>query len=113
MPAELPFKRGAIQLLILKTVSWRPMHGYAIAQWIQETTDDALKVEEGSLYPALHRLENKGLVESKWGTSENNRQAKYYGLTPEGRRTLRAESESWMQYAAAITKVITASRQPA
>lgn len=113
MPAELPFKRGAIELLILKTVSWRPMHGYAIAQWIQEITDDALKVEEGSLYPALHRLENKGLIESKWGTSENNRQAKYYGLTSDGRRTLRAESESWMQYAAAITKVITASRQPA
>ena len=113
MPAELPFKRGAIELLILKTISWRPMHGYAIAQWIQEITDDALKVEEGSLYPALHRLETKGLIESKWGTSENNRQAKYYGLTSEGRRTLRAESESWMQYAAAITKVITASRQPA
>jgi transcriptional regulator len=112
VPAELPFKRGAIELLILKTVSWRPMHGYAIAQWIQETTDDALKVEEGSLYPALHRLENKGLIESKWGTSENNRQAKYYGLTSEGRRTLRAESEGWMQYAAAITKVVTANRQP-
>jgi PadR family transcriptional regulator PadR len=113
VPAELPFKRGAIELLILKTISWRPMHGYAIAQWIQDTTDDALKVEEGSLYPALHRLENKGLIESKWGTSENNRQAKYYGLTPEGRRTLRAESDSWIQYAAAITKVITASRQSA
>jgi len=113
VPAELPFKRGAIELLILKTISWRPMHGYAIAQWIQDTTDDALKVEEGSLYPALHRLENKGLIESKWGTSENNRQAKYYGLTAEGRRTLRAESDSWMQYAAAITKVITASRQTA
>jgi DNA-binding PadR family transcriptional regulator len=69
VPAELPFKRGAIELLILETVSWRPMHGYAIAQWIQEITDDALKVEEGSLYPALHRLENKGLIESKWGTS--------------------------------------------
>jgi len=110
---ELPFKRGAIELLILKTISWRPMHGYAIAQWIQETTDDALKVEEGSLYPALHRLENKGLIESRWGTSENNRQAKFYGLTGEGRRSLRAESESWMQYAAAITKVITATRQPA
>jgi PadR family transcriptional regulator, regulatory protein PadR len=110
--AELPFKRGAIELLLLKTVSWRPMHGYAIAQWIQDTTDDALKVEEGSLYPALHRLENKGLIESRWGTSENNRQAKFYTLTPEGRRTLRAESESWVQYAAAITKVITATKQP-
>jgi len=113
VPAELPFKRGAIELLILKTISWRPMHGYAIAQWIQDTTDDALKVEEGSLYPALHRLENKGLVEPSWGLSENNRQAKFYALTPEGRRVLRAEVESWMQYAAAITKVVTATRQPA
>jgi PadR family transcriptional regulator, regulatory protein PadR len=110
---ELPFKRGAIELLILKTVSWRPMHGYAIAQWIQDTTDDALRVEEGSLYPALHRLENKGLIESRWGTSENNRQAKFYTLTPDGRRTLRVESDSWVQYAAAITKVITATKQPA
>jgi transcriptional regulator len=111
--AALPFKRGAIELLILKTVSWRPMHGYAIAQWIQDTTDDALKVEEGSLYPALHRLENKGLIESRWGTSENNRQAKFYTLTADGRRTLRVESDGWVQYAAAITKVITATKQPA
>jgi len=113
MPTDLPFKRGAIELLILKTLSWGPMHGYAIAQWIQTTTDDALRVEEGSLYPALHRLENKGLVAASWGLSENNRQAKFYALTPEGRTTLRAEVESWIQYAAAITKVVTATRQPA
>jgi transcriptional regulator len=113
MPAELPFKRGAIELLILKTLSWGPMHGYAIAQWIQVTTDDALRVEEGSLYPALHRLEDKGLVAPSWGLSENNRQAKFYALTTEGRRTLRADAASWLQYAAAITKVVTATRQPA
>lgn len=112
MPAELPFKRGAIELLILKTLSWGPRHGYAIARWIQDTTDDALSVEEGSLYPALHRLENKGLIESSWGVSENNRQAKFYGLTSDGKRTLRAESESWMRFAQAITKVVTAT-QPA
>lgn len=112
-PVDLPFKRGAIELLILKTLSWGPMHGYAIAQWIQTTTDDALRVEEGSLYPALHRLENKGLVEPSWGLSENNRQAKFYALTPEGRRALRAEVESWMHFAAAITKVVTATKQPA
>jgi transcriptional regulator len=113
MPTELPFKRGAIELLVLKTLSWGPMHGYAIAQWIQTTTDDALRVEEGSLYPALHRLENKGLVAASWGLSENNRQAKFYALTADGRTTLRAEVESWIQYAAAITKVVTATRQPA
>jgi PadR family transcriptional regulator, regulatory protein PadR len=113
MPTELPFKRGAIELLVLKTLSWGPMHGYAIAQWIQTTTDDALRVEEGSLYPALHRLENKGLVAASWGLSENNRQAKFYALTSDGRSTLRAEVESWLQYSAAITKVVTATRQPA
>ena len=114
MPADLEFKRGAIELLILKTLSWGPMHGYAIAKWIQDTTDDALRVEEGSLYPALHRLEDKGAVEASWGVSENNRQAKFYTLTAQGRRTLRAEIESWTHFAAAIAKVIQATaRQPA
>jgi PadR family transcriptional regulator, regulatory protein PadR len=110
---DLEFKRGAIELLLLKTLSWGPMHGYAIAKWIQDTTDDALCVEEGSLYPALHRLEEKGFIEAKWGLSENKRQAKFYTLTTRGRQALRAEIASWTQYAAAIAKVITATRQPA
>ena len=105
--------QGTLNVLVLKTLSWGPMHGYAIAQWIQTTADDALRVEEGSLYPALHRLENKGLVTTSWGLSENNRQAKFYALTPAGRRALHAEVESWLQYAAAITKVVTATRPPA
>ena len=113
MATDLEFKRGAIELLILKTVSWGPMHGYAIAKWIQDTTDDALRVEEGSLYPALHRLEDKGAIEAKWGVSENNRQAKFYSLTPLGRRVLKSEVESWTHVAAAIAKVIHATRQPA
>jgi len=113
VPTELPFKRGAIELLILKTLSWGPMHGYAIAKWIQDTADDALRVEEGSLYPALHRLENKALVTTSWGVSENNRNAKYYALTAAGRRSLTAEIDTWVQYAAAITKVVTATKQPA
>ena len=114
MTQDLEFKRGAIELLILKTLSWGPMHGYAIAKWIQDTTADALRVEEGSLYPALHRLENKGAIESSWGVSEKNRQAKFYALTPLGRRTLRAEAESWTRFADAIARVLTAtSRQPA
>src|SRR3954452_22625483 len=109
--ADLELKRGAIELLVLKSVSWKPMHGYAIARWIQDTADDALRVEEGSLYPALHRLENKGLVTTAWGASENTRQAKFYALTTAGRRPLAAEIETWLQYAAAITKVVTATRQ--
>jgi transcriptional regulator len=113
MPTDLEFKRGAIELLILKTLSWGPMHGYAIAKWIQDTTDDALRVEEGSLYPALHRLEDKGAITAKWGVSEKNRNAKFYTLTPAGRQTLRAEIESWTHFSAAIAKVIGATRQPA
>ena len=113
MATDLEFKRGAIELLILKTVSWGPMHGYAIAKWIQDTTDDALRVEEGSLYPALHRLEDKGAIDAKWGVSENNRQAKFYSLTPLGRRVLKSEVESWTHFSAAIAKVIHATRQPA
>ncbi|MGH7717802.1 MAG: PadR family transcriptional regulator [Gemmatimonadaceae bacterium] len=114
MPSrDLDFKRGAIELLILKTLSWGPMHGYGIARWIQDTTSDALRVEEGSLYPALHRLEDKGWVSPSWGTSENNRRAKYYALTPGGRQTLRADSESWTLFAEAMLKALRATRQPA
>ncbi len=110
---DLEFKRGAIELLVLKAVCWGPLHGYAIARWIQDTTDDALRVEEGSLYPALHRLEDKGLIDSKWGVSENKRQAKFYSLTARGRMALRAEIDSWTRFSDAIAKVIAASRQPA
>jgi transcriptional regulator len=108
--ADLEFKRGAIELLVLKSLSWGPMHGYAIAKWIQETTDDALRVEEGSLYPALHRLEDKGFVDAKWGVSDTNRQAKFYSTTAQGRPALRSEIDSWTRFSAAIAKVIAATR---
>jgi PadR family transcriptional regulator, regulatory protein PadR len=102
VPTELPFKRGAIELLILKTVSWRPMHGYAIAQWIQDTTDDALRVEEGSLYPALHRLENNGWIDAEWKNADSGREAKFYALTKEGKRQLARELESWERLSSAV-----------
>lgn len=107
---DLEFKRGAIELLVLKAVSWAPMHGFAIAKWVQATTEDALRVEEGSLYPALHRLEDRGLIEPEWGVSELNRRAKFYSITPAGRKALRTEAESWTQFSAAIAKVILAPR---
>ena len=110
MTADLEFKRGAIELLILKTLSWGPMHGYGIARWIQAVTDDALRVEEGSLYPALNRLEDKEMIEAEWGVSENNRRAKFYSLTARGRQSLRAEADSWNRFADAIAKVLGASR---
>ena len=110
MTTELEFKRGAIELLILKTLSWGPMHGYGVARWIQTVTDDALRVEEGSLYPALNRLEDKGMIDAEWGVSENNRRARFYALTTRGRQALHAEAESWNRFAEAIAKVLSASR---
>ena len=106
MAASLDLLQGTLDVLVLKTLSWGPRHGYAVARWIAETTDDALVVEEGALYTALHRLEKRGLVESEWGLSENNRRAKYYQLTPQGRAALRAEMQRWTAYAEAVFKVL-------
>jgi PadR family transcriptional regulator, regulatory protein PadR len=104
-PAELV--PGTLDMLILKTVSAGGlMHGYAIVRGIQQTSEDVLRVEEGALYPALHRLEVRGLLRSKWGFSENNRRAKYYGLTPAGRRALDRQAESWGRVAEAIARVM-------
>ena len=97
---------GTLHMLILKAVSRGPLHGYAVAQFIQATSRDVLKVEEGALYPALHRLEVRGLLKSEWGTSDNNRRAKYYKLTALGRRELESETEYWTRVAAAVTRVI-------
>jgi len=105
--------QGSLDLLVLKTLSWGPAHGYSVARWIQQLTDDVLTVGEGSLYPALHRLEERGWVESEWRRSENNRKAKFYRLTPKGRAQLRAESATWGQFALAVSKVMRASEQPA
>jgi len=105
--------QGTLDLLVLKTLSWGPAHGYGIARWIQQLTDDALRVGEGSLYPALHRLEERGWVEAEWRVSEHNRKAKFYRLTAEGRRQLSAEVASWGDFVAAVGKVLAATGQPA
>ena len=102
----LDLLQGTLDVLVLKTLSWGPRHGYAIARWIRRTTDDALRIEEGALYPALHRMERKGWIEAEWGMSENNRRAKFYQLTARGRQQLRAESATWKKYAAAVAKVL-------
>ena len=94
--------RGTLDLLILRALSWGPAHGYTIAKWVESSTGDALALNEGTLYPALHRLEEKGWVAAKWGTSENNRQAKFYSLTRRGRAQLRIETDNWHRYAAAM-----------
>jgi PadR family transcriptional regulator PadR len=105
--------QGSLDLVVLKTLTWQPMHGFGIARWLQRLTDDTLQVEEGSLYPALYRLENKGLIRAEWRLTENKRRAKYYSLTAAGRRKLAQETESWQRFAAAITKVLRATEQPA
>ena len=98
--------QGTLDMLILKTLSRKPEHGWGIAQFIQQVSDEVLRVEEGSLYPALHRLELDGMIESEWGLSENNRRAKFYRLTALGRKQLVKESDNWARLAAAIAQVM-------
>jgi transcriptional regulator len=104
--------QGTLELLILKTLSWGPTHGYGVAAWVEQVTDDELRVEEGSLYPALHRMERKGWIESDWGVSENNRRAKYYRLTEAGRGRLEEQSVGWERFAGAVGKALHATQAP-
>lgn len=111
MTASLDLLQGTLGLLVLKALSWRPLHGYEVATWIGERSELEFLVEEGALYPALHRLERRGWVDAEWGLSENNRKAKYYRLTPRGRSQLRAEVTLWERYVSAVGKVLrTAER---
>ena len=105
--------QGSLDVIVLKTLSWQPMHGFGIARWIQRVTDDALQVEEGSLYPSLYRMENKGWVKAEWRVTENNRRAKYYRLTPAGRRQLALATENWDTFSSAMSKVMRAVPQTA
>ena len=100
--------QGTLDVLILKALIFRAQHGYAVARWIRETTDGTLSVEDGALYAALHRMEQRSWIESEWGLSDNNRRAKYYRLTAQGRKQLQAETQSWTRYAEAVFKVLAA-----
>jgi PadR family transcriptional regulator, regulatory protein PadR len=100
--------QGTLDMLILKALTWEAMHGYAIVSWLRQRSDEALLVEEGSLYPALHRMAKRGWIRAEWGLSENNRRAKYYTLTTAGRAQLREESSAWEQLTVAIGKVMSA-----
>jgi transcriptional regulator len=107
MLAHLPdLLQGTLDLLILKSLAPAPLHGWAISKRIQQMSSDVLTVNQGSLYPALYRLEHQGWIASDWGTSENNRKAKYYHLTQEGRRQLDAETENWERVSAAIDRIL-------
>jgi transcriptional regulator len=101
--------QGTLEMLVLKALARGPLHGYAVAEWIHQTSQQLLKVEEGALYPALHRLELRGLLKAQWGASENNRRAKFYELTTEGKKRLNAESQRWARLSAAVAFVMQAS----
>lgn len=104
--APIDYLSGTLETLILKTLVRAPMHGYGIARWIEETTDEALPVEEGSLYPALYRMEKRGWIDAEWGTSELGRRAKFYRLTRQGRQQVIEDTKAWAVFAQAVNKVM-------
>jgi PadR family transcriptional regulator PadR len=107
MPGQrLDLPQGTLDLLILRTVALEPQHGWAIAERVQQMSSDVLQIQQGSLYPALHRLERRGWIKARWGTSENNRRAKYYNLTKSGHRQLEVEQDAWEKLTAAVAQVL-------
>ena len=113
MSAQVDVLKGTLDLMILKALSWGPTHGYGVTKWIRQTTEGTLDIDDGALYPALHRLERRGWIDAEWGVSENNRRAKYYRLTRDGRRQLRRELSSWARFSEALSKIVAAPQQPA
>ena len=109
---RLDLPQGTLDLLILKSLSLAPLHGWAISERLSQVSRSAVQVPQGSLYPALHRMEHRGLISADWGLTENNRRAKYYTLTTKGRQQLRARASSWDRYSSAVSKVIHATAQP-
>jgi PadR family transcriptional regulator, regulatory protein PadR len=101
---DLP--QGTLDLLILRTLALEPQHGWAISERVQQMSSDVLKIQQGSLYPALHRLERRGWIKAEWGTSENNRRAKYYELTRSGKKQLEVETDSWRKLTAAVAQIL-------
>lgn len=106
MPSDNTLLHGTLESLILKTLSFGPRHGYSIARWIESRTEDALSVEEGSLYPALYRMERRGLVASEWGLSEAGRRAKVYAVTPKGSRRLSESIDAWSEFSTAVSRLL-------
>jgi transcriptional regulator len=107
-PPDLDLLRGTLDLLILKTLSWGPMHGLAVLRWIERATGERLQIEEGALYPALHRMEQRGWLEAEWGYTDKNRRAKYYRLSVAGRAQLAAEVSKWSRYTEAVGLLLAA-----
>ena len=110
---QLELLQGTLDVLVLKTLSWGPMHGYTVARWIDERTGGALRVDDGALYTALHRLEDRGWVEAEWGLSDKGKRAKFYRLTTAGRRQLAAQTDTWARYVDAVGKILFATARHA
>jgi PadR family transcriptional regulator, regulatory protein PadR len=106
-PAPLPVVKGVLDMLVLRALSWAPMHGFEIVAWLERESGGALPVEDSALYQALYRMEGRGLVEAEWGTTGNNRRARYYRVTPAGAARLRSETDRWLEYADAVTRILT------
>jgi len=100
--------RGTLDVLVLKALSWQPMHGFEVTRWLEQQSGHRLALEDAALYQALYRLERRGLVEAEWGVTEGGRRARYYDLTPAGRRELRVETAHWLRYAETLTDILTA-----
>ena len=107
---RLTVLKGTLDVLVLRALSWTPMHGFEIVEWLERAGSGRLDIDDSALYQALYRLEERGLLAADWGVSENNRRARYYTLTPAGRTFLRAETKQWMQYAQTVTTILTAGK---
>lgn len=110
---ELPLLKGTLDLLVLKSLSWGAMHGYAIASWLEQRSNGTLEIDDSALYQALHRLEDRGLVEAEWGVTETNRRGRYYKLTSDGRQRLRAEAAIWQRYTESVTAILALTSRTA
>ena len=113
MADSLPLVKGTLDALVLKALTWAPMHGFEITSWIESRSGGALGVQDSALYQALHRLEGRGLVTAEWGVTENNQRARYYKLTKAGRAHLAAETKQWVRYAETVTGILTSTPGPA
>lgn len=110
MPESLPIVKGMLDMLVLRALRWTPMHGFQIVSWLEQQSQDRLEIEDSAVYQAVYRLEERGLIEAEWGTTENNRRARYYKLTRAGTSRLKAETERWLDYSRTVTEILAAPR---
>ncbi len=107
--ASLPVVKGTLDVLVLRALQWAPMHGFEITSWLEERSSNSLEVEDSAVYQALYRMEERELIEAEWGVTENQRQARYYKITPQGRAHLKAQTAQWLRYAETVTTILTAA----